>query len=400
MSGYVTIPSDRMRTGDYDADDDTFVDVAEGLRETGGPTTLTAGVVADGQVVTRSGTTYAGVARAGVDTDATTHAGATNNPHATDIDNLGAGTLAELNSAVSDATLDDSGDARPPSAHTHGNADLTGVPGPGIDTDASAHASLVIGTAHSGTLAQLNAGLSDTNLTPYSHDVDLSGTYDWSANGDGSQDTTSGLYAYEAAGGDLAAATLEVGTNVITWSVAGTTDPADREVFLVARLDGLSLADLYLAQSICVTISLNVTSMGSISGDNMSVYIANEDVANTAADESIRAILKYDGANRTVNVQRVSNNNLTSGATSNVAQWNAASTRITMRASIGLLAADHFDASGNNQVTPATVAENNWHGRSGGANAPYIVISMRGKGDGATPGTSAGTISAINVRIS
>jgi len=34
------------------------------------------------------------------------------NPHATDIENLGAGTLAELNAAISDATLIDTGDAR------------------------------------------------------------------------------------------------------------------------------------------------------------------------------------------------------------------------------------------------------------------------------------------------
>ena len=41
----------------------------------------------------------------------------TNNPHSTSIANIGAGTLAELNTAVSDATLDDSGDPRDPNAH-------------------------------------------------------------------------------------------------------------------------------------------------------------------------------------------------------------------------------------------------------------------------------------------
>ena len=38
------------------------------------------------------------------------------NPHATDVGNLGSGTLAELNTAITDATLDDSGDPRPPTA--------------------------------------------------------------------------------------------------------------------------------------------------------------------------------------------------------------------------------------------------------------------------------------------
>lgn len=51
------------------------------------------------------------------------HAGLTNhlsdtaNPHATDIENLGSGTLAELNDAVTDATLDDTSTHRTPTAH-------------------------------------------------------------------------------------------------------------------------------------------------------------------------------------------------------------------------------------------------------------------------------------------
>lgn len=49
----------------------------------------------------------------------------TDNPHGTDLGNLGAGTLAELNTAVTDATLDDSSAARPPISHTHVEADIT-----------------------------------------------------------------------------------------------------------------------------------------------------------------------------------------------------------------------------------------------------------------------------------
>jgi len=51
--------------------------------------------------------------RAGIDSSATSHAADTGNPHATDIGNLGSGTLAELNTAVTDATLDTSTAARP-----------------------------------------------------------------------------------------------------------------------------------------------------------------------------------------------------------------------------------------------------------------------------------------------
>jgi hypothetical protein len=49
------------------------------------------------------------------------------NPHATDIENLGSGTLAELNAAITDATLDDSSSTRAPtnhaSSHQNGGAD-------------------------------------------------------------------------------------------------------------------------------------------------------------------------------------------------------------------------------------------------------------------------------------
>lgn len=58
-----------------------------------------------------------------------------------------ADTLANLNAKVSDATLDDASATRTPTAHTHGNADLTGVPGAGIDTTA----------VHDDTAAEISA---------------------------------------------------------------------------------------------------------------------------------------------------------------------------------------------------------------------------------------------------
>lgn len=51
------------------------------------------------------------------------HISDTNNPHSTDVGNLGSGTLAELNVIVTDATLDDSADSRPPNGSAGG--DLT-----------------------------------------------------------------------------------------------------------------------------------------------------------------------------------------------------------------------------------------------------------------------------------
>jgi hypothetical protein len=280
----------------------------------------------------------------------------------------------------------------------------------GLDSNATAHAS-ADGASHTYIDQDVTSGSSPTfdgaNFSglpssgdTVAHSVDLTGTYDWSANGDASQDTTSGFYAYEIGAGELAAATLEVGAGVITWSVTGTTDPDDHEIGLVLRLDAYDFPDLYLASVLTVTIEMDLSAMGSISGDNVTIYLANEDVLNTAATESIRAIMKYDGANRAVNLQRVSNGaGATSGASSNVANWAAATTRMTMRETVGFLGMDHFDAVGDARVTPATIEEDGGHVRAGGANAPYLVISMRGKGDGATPGTSAGTISAITVSV-
>lgn len=51
------------------------------------------------------------------------HVASTSNPHATDIGNIGSGTLAELNLAITDATLDDSSAARTPTAHASSHED-------------------------------------------------------------------------------------------------------------------------------------------------------------------------------------------------------------------------------------------------------------------------------------
>lgn len=63
-----------------------------------------------------------------LDTAITDHVGDTANPHSTDINNLGSGTLAELNAIVTDATLDDAGNARTPTAHSHTAANIVTIP--------------------------------------------------------------------------------------------------------------------------------------------------------------------------------------------------------------------------------------------------------------------------------
>jgi hypothetical protein len=78
---------------------------------------------------------------AGVNTHAQidTHIADTANPHATDVGNLGAGTLAELNTAIAPTTLDDSSDSRPPSGAAGGS--LAGTyPNPTVDDGADGSA--------------------------------------------------------------------------------------------------------------------------------------------------------------------------------------------------------------------------------------------------------------------
>lgn len=73
--------------------------------------------------------------------DLSSHTGNTSNPHSTSIANIGSGTLSQLNTAITDATLDDSSSPRTPSSHTHGNITNSGLIG------TTANLPLITGTA-------------------------------------------------------------------------------------------------------------------------------------------------------------------------------------------------------------------------------------------------------------
>ncbi len=96
--------------------------------------------------------------------DITVHTDDTNNPHATDIGNLGSGTLAELNAIVSDATLIDSTllDSYATPDVVDGYA-LTSALTSHTGNTANPHAT-DIGNLGSGTLAELNTAVSDATL--------------------------------------------------------------------------------------------------------------------------------------------------------------------------------------------------------------------------------------------
>ena len=82
-----------------------------------GNITLTGNITLNG--------TVDGVDIAQQDTLNTNHRNATNNPHSTSLANLQQGTLADLNNLLTDATLDQAGDPRPPTSHTHVAAQVT-----------------------------------------------------------------------------------------------------------------------------------------------------------------------------------------------------------------------------------------------------------------------------------
>lgn len=126
----------------------------------------------------------------------TAHTSSTANPHGTDVGNLGSGTLAELNAAITDATLDDASATRTPSAHATAHEAGGGDEITGASLELTRTATNY--TSAGNTLGQHIAGI-DTALG--------------SVGGGGGDSTTEALRDlsssnyYEGAAGDLPGAT-------------------------------------------------------------------------------------------------------------------------------------------------------------------------------------------------
>lgn len=140
-------------------------------------------------------------------------------------------TLAELNAVLTDATLDDSGDSRPPTAHTHGFVDLTTFPLNKSYTFSSR-------TANSGTYHLMGAYTvedADANLTDGSPTVVL-----------GQADHPYGAHAFMVYGGGSTDGTnITITVSGTSIDEAGTRTAADSEVLYNGTVAALTVDDMF-----------------------------------------------------------------------------------------------------------------------------------------------------------
>jgi len=107
-----------------------------------------------------------------INTALTNHINDTSNPHNTSIANIGSGTLAQLNAAITDATLDDASDPRPPvnhaSTHESGGSDQIlhqNLQGAGTNTHAQIDSHIADTLIHQPVIQRVEGGRAAPNTS-------------------------------------------------------------------------------------------------------------------------------------------------------------------------------------------------------------------------------------------
>jgi len=228
----------------------------------------------------------------------------------------------------------------------------------------------------------------------------LNGTFNWKVSGDASQDALSGIQAFEKNAGDVGDATsLDVGvTNPGEITISLTGDgAADREIYLVRRLDNLGLSNLRLAKSIGLYVDVNFAALGVVNSDTFSVLIGNEDWASAVPTEWALCTMKYVGgsADRRSQVSGMFNNTSTTNTSGAIPAWANAGT-MWVRAHGGDVCGGFYEAAGPSVGTPARVESDQGWVRAGGVNAPFMIFRIAAR---AGAGVVSLTVSNIKVAV-
>ena len=217
--------------------------------------------------------------------------------------------------------------------------------------------------------------------------IDLSGTYDWKAQGNGSVDPQSGL---EAISTDLADfTTLSVGSDVITFDVSATG--AAKVARLALPLTGLPS----LPESSLIFISADIDLDDGANNydtlnDQIVLVVGNETSAET---EGIYGYFYADGiGNVKILVGRTLNTAYSSSANTTVTNGKNAG-RLQVVYNIGHQYSQFYEASGNNLTQSGALTQTTHHCRAGSGTYFQLYISA------ADGGQVKGTISNIKIMV-
>lgn len=219
-------------------------------------------------------------------------------------------------------------------------------------------------------------------------EVDLSGTYDWKAQGVNSTDPVSGLQVLDGGEpGDVSDfTTLEVGSGVITFDAPGTgQDVAAKLDITIPGFPAMNEATLFSTE---VDLDLD-DGAGNFDTDSDVFYVV---LKNSDSSEFFTGGLWGNGAGDIrIRVDRIVNGAAANGTLAIVANAKNAGTLKAVD-NIGHQYAQFYEPTGDTLVQGGALTQTTMHSRSG---ATILSIYMRAK-DG---GQVKGTISKIKVMM-